>query len=186
MPRALQSQPIRYQLSRHLDRYAYADVSVARTDADLPPRWAAGQVQRTTYRLAIKLSPNCSVPPSAFTYGPTATFLEAWYASEAREIWIAGIERRSLAPGQSFAGNTYLQLLALTPDCKSIVLYNILNLQTRAVVESARDTTGWLVPAEGPLLEGLHRCGFQNIVGFLNGPAYLCVRASRQDVGANK
>ena len=97
MPQILQSQPIRYKLSSALDRYAYADVSVVRTDPDASQRWATGQLNRTTYRLTIALSPNCPVPPSAFAYGPTATFLEAWYANEAHEIWIAGIERRSLA-----------------------------------------------------------------------------------------
>lgn len=162
----------RYQLSKALSLEAYVEVAVRREDA------VCWRDESTRYTLEISLCQPSNIDPSIFSQGPTALALEASFDARAREVLVANIEARSLERGQDFARRTFSQLLALTPECEALVLYNILNRKAEAVVDLARSTPDWVVPAEGALLRALYGCGFQQVVGIKRGgSAYRCVRA---------
>ncbi|GEM_PF-5168563 len=169
------SHASRYQLSKNVSPDGYVDISVRREDST---DW---RHRSTTYTLEIVLCSTSTLDPTIFSRGPTAISLEANFDERTREISIGNIEGRALERGQAFARKTYSQLLAVTPECEAVVLYNIMDSKAEATVDRARSTPGWIIPSEGALLRALYECGFQQVVGIeRGGSGYRCVRASNR------
>lgn len=172
----LRSIASRYAFASSVAPDEHVDIAVIRRDSD---DW---RYPLTSYAFSLLIDPSSLVDPSIFNRGPTAISLEATFDPRSLEICIANIEGRALERGQSFARKTYSHLLELTPECTSLVLYNITNSRATAVVDKARTSPDWVIPPDGALLRSLYECGFQRVVGIeRGGPAYRCVHATRQN-----
>ena len=167
--------PVRYRLSDQIAQGEHIDVSVVRDTQQ-------ARTRSVRFWLKLSLSATCKVDRELFTRGGTAIWLEANILSETNEVWIKNIEGRSIARGQAFAEKTYAQIASLAPECRAVVLYNVLNGELKAHVEKFRLEPGWHVPADGALLRGLPKIGFSHLVGFESSG--LSIRASKPSSAA--
>lgn len=122
----------RYALASTVAPGESVDITVIRHDSS---DWRQSNIW---FSLSVGLDPSSSVDAGIFHRGSTAISLQATFNPRTLEINIANIEGRSLERGQSFARRIYTDLLELTPECTSIVLYNITNSKAEAAVDQAR------------------------------------------------
>lgn len=111
------SSSIRYELEAGKWPTNYICVAVVRSEGNL----GRGHVQ---FFLDLKFDCPELADMSVFKGGATALYLKASLTKPSAEIVIDNIEANPIKRGQSFALNTYCQLLEVAPECQSVLLNN--------------------------------------------------------------